>query len=77
MIGIDFRQERQKAGISGHLVCKRAGVCRSRLSDIERGYIRPSDVELEKLHTALIELIGAKEELNRVATKLGCVGLAL
>jgi hypothetical protein len=46
MIRIDLRQERQKAGISGQLVCKRAGICRSRLSDIKRGYVQASQAEV-------------------------------
>jgi predicted transcriptional regulator len=71
MIGSDLRHKRLEMGIAGHLVCTKAGVGRSRLSDIERGYVQPSDVELTRICRALEELISAKTKLAAAAVKVG------
>ena len=71
MIGSTLRQKRLEMGIPGHLVCTKASVGRSRLSDIERGYVRPSDGELTRIRRALEELISAKQKLAAVAAEVG------
>ena len=71
MIASEVRQRRLEMGIPGHLVCAKAGVGRSRLSDIERGYVHPSDGELDRIGRALEELISVKRKLSAVASELG------
>jgi predicted transcriptional regulator len=71
MNGIDLRNRRQHIGIAGHLVCRRAGIGRSRLSDIERGYVQPSQAEVDRIGRALEELARAKEKLEATAAECG------
>ena len=71
MIGSELRHKRVEMGISGHLLCVKAGVGRSRLSDIERGYVQPSDGEVARIGRALEDLISAKRKLSAVASELG------
>jgi transcriptional regulator with XRE-family HTH domain len=69
--GIQLRGKRNAAGIAGSLVCKKAGIARSRLSDIERGYVVPSQVEIARLSVALDELTLAKQKIAAVAAEEG------
>jgi Helix-turn-helix len=69
--GTEIRPARVAEGIPGSLVSQRAGISRSRLSDIERGYVQPSDKELTKIETALHELIEAKRRVSEVASECG------
>ena len=67
----DLRYKRVSHGISGRLLCAKAGIDRSRLSDIERQYVEPSDDELERIEKALGALIQAKEKVVKVAAEVG------
>jgi predicted transcriptional regulator len=71
MSGIEVRNRRLKIGIPGHLLCRRAGIGRSRLSDIERGYVQPSEGEIDRIDRALEELSRAKEKLKAAAAECG------
>jgi transcriptional regulator with XRE-family HTH domain len=71
MIGSELRDKRQRMGISGHLVCSKAGICRSRLSDIERGYVQPRDKEVATIRAVLDDLIAAKRHLAEVVRQHG------
>ena len=62
---------RSKAGISGAVLCRRAQMGRSRLSDIERGYVDASPTELARLDAALNELIQAKRRVCLAAEEAG------
>ena len=66
-----LKAKRSSVGIAGNVLCKKIGIARSRLSDIERGYATASPKELARLNTALDELIQAKSVIDRVATSLG------
>ncbi len=44
-----LKRRRLAAAIPGNLLCGRAGISRTRLSDIERGYVAPSPGELQRL----------------------------
>jgi hypothetical protein len=46
-------------------------MARSRLSDIERGYVTPSDEELARVDVALEDLIRAQSVLRQTAAALG------
>lgn len=66
-----LRQKRATAGIAGAIVCNKVGIARSRLSDIERGYLTAPPEELNRLDRALDELIQAKSFIDRVAASVG------
>jgi transcriptional regulator with XRE-family HTH domain len=69
--GKAIRQRRNEIGIPGHVVCGRAGIGRSRLSDIEREYVQPSMDELARIARALDELALAKQKLTATAQECG------
>jgi transcriptional regulator with XRE-family HTH domain len=71
MTGQQLKQMRVAAGISGRLVCAQARIDRSRLSDIEREYVRPSAAESARLKEAIEELTAAKAKLIALAEKCG------
>ena len=71
MTGSQIRQKRLVAGIPGKLLCARANVDRARLCHIERGYIQPSQAELERLTMALDSLIDAKKLVAETAAQHG------
>ena len=77
MNGSQIREKRTQFGIPGHLVCRKARICRSRLSDIERGYVEPSDAELTRICAALEELGQAKQKLAATAAECGWPVFAL
>ena len=66
-----LRAKRNAAGIAGSILCKKLGIVRSRLSDIERGYVTPEADELARIDVALEELIRAKSVLEETAAVLG------
>jgi len=66
-----LKAKRTGAGIAGNLICRKISMARSRLSDIERGYVTPSPEELGRIAAALDELIEAKSFLDRVAASVG------
>jgi transcriptional regulator with XRE-family HTH domain len=66
-----LKAKRAAAGIAGKILCNRCGIARSRLSDIERGYITASPEELARLHAVLDDLIQAKSFIDRVAASVG------
>ncbi len=57
--------------LSGHMICQVAGISRSRLSDIERGYVQPSIAEMQRLETALNKLLRAKRAMEVTAAEVG------
>jgi transcriptional regulator with XRE-family HTH domain len=71
MTGAEIRSRRVAAGITGALVSRRAKIARSRLSDIERGYVHPGTKEVFAISEALNELISAKRRLSEAAGELG------
>ena len=71
MHGQQIRQRRTAAGIPGSAVSSKAGIHRSRLSEIERGYITPSEEELGRLNRALDALIDARKKVAEVAAEVG------
>lgn len=67
----DLKTKRVAAGIPGSAVCLKAGIARSRLSDIERGYVHPRPEEAIRISAALEELIDAKIRIDAVAAEVG------
>jgi transcriptional regulator with XRE-family HTH domain len=66
-----LKAKRTAAGIAGNIVCKKLGIARSRLSDIERGYVTATDAELARVDAALEDLIRAQSVLRQTAAALG------
>jgi transcriptional regulator with XRE-family HTH domain len=66
-----LRSKRIVAGIAGHVLCKRLGIARSRLSAIERGYVEATPQELTRIDLALDDLIRAKALIQKTATAVG------
>jgi transcriptional regulator with XRE-family HTH domain len=66
-----LRSQRIAAEIPATLLAAKAKVNRCRLSNIERGYVLPTAQELERLQTALEELIEAKAAVDLVAASVG------
>jgi transcriptional regulator with XRE-family HTH domain len=71
MKGSELRVKRVSAGISGAILCFKAGLGRSRLSGIERGIISMAPAEAARIETALNELTHAKRKADEVAMSLG------
>ena len=49
----------------------KARINRSRLSGIERGYVQPTDEELQRLTSAVDQLIDAKAAIQKTAAAVG------
>ena len=71
MDGSILKRRRLAANIPGRLICGRAGIDRARLSDVERGYVTPTDAELDRIRTAIEELAAARQKVERFAQKVG------
>ncbi len=71
MNGRELRRKRMAAGIPGRLLCGKVGIDRSKLSDIERAYVKPSIEEGIRINRAIDDLIKAKEEVAKVAAAVG------
>ena len=71
MSGKELKQLRQSAEISGQIVCSRAGIARSRLSEIERGYVNPAPSEAKRIADAIESLKHAKQRVAAVAAEVG------
>jgi hypothetical protein len=69
--GSTLKSKRIAAGIAGHILCKKLAIARSRLSDIERGYVAATREEIEQMDSTLDDLIRAKAILRQTAAALG------
>ena len=69
--GTTIKAKRVGAGIAGHILCKKLGIARSRLSDIERGYVTPGDKEITRIDATLDDLIRAQSVIRQTAAALG------
>ena len=70
MKGSELRVKRVAAGISGAILCLKAGLGRTRLSGIERGIISMGPAEAARIEAALDELTHAKRKADEVAMSL-------
>jgi transcriptional regulator with XRE-family HTH domain len=69
--GKHLRNLRQQAGLAGYMVCRRSGIGRSRLSDLERGYAEPNESEIDRIENAIKELVEARERVVELAVRVG------
>jgi predicted transcriptional regulator len=67
----ELRSKRIAAEVPATLLAAKAGVNRSRLSSIERGYIEPTAEEMKRLHVSLEQLISAKAVIQQAAASVG------
>jgi transcriptional regulator with XRE-family HTH domain len=67
----ELKLKRLAAGISESVLCAKAGISRSRLSLIERGYVLPGPDEAGRIIEALERLIETKSVIDRVAASMG------
>ncbi len=67
----ELRRKRVSAEIPAIVLASKARVNRSRLSQVECGYITPTNSELTRLAAALDELIRAKAEIQKTAAAFG------
>lgn len=67
----ELRSKRIAAEIPATVLALTAKINRSRLSNIERGYVEPTTSELCRLTRALEELINAKTVIDKVTASVG------
>ena len=77
MDGKGLRARRVAAGISGALLSLKSGISRSRLSDVERGYVELNAEESSRIEKALDGLIEARQKVEQVAAQVGWPMLGL
>lgn len=65
------RQRRLAARVPGRVLCRLSGISRTRLSDLERGYVEPEPEELARLDHALSRLEHARERMRSVGEAIG------
>jgi predicted transcriptional regulator len=71
MHGSDIKMKRREAAIPGAKLCAESGISRSRLSDIERGYVAPRRDEIARICSALDRLTEAKQRIDALALEVG------
>lgn len=71
MTAKSLRAKRAAAGIPGHAVCQRAGIPRSRLSDVEREYVSATPEELRRIDEAIDQILRTKQHLAKLADEAG------
>jgi transcriptional regulator with XRE-family HTH domain len=69
--GATIKSKRIAAGIAGHVLCKKLAIARSRLSDLERGYVTAPPEEFARIDAALDNLIRAKGIIQATAIAAG------
>jgi hypothetical protein len=67
----ELRSKRIAAEIPATLLAAKASINRSRLSNLERGYAKPTEDEMQRLNTALDQLIQAKSVIDRAVASVG------
>jgi transcriptional regulator with XRE-family HTH domain len=69
--GSQLRAKRAAHGISGAAVASKVGTSRSRLSEIECNYLKPSAEELARISLAIDEIIRERQQLAKLAADAG------
>jgi hypothetical protein len=67
----DLKLKRITSGIAGSLVCRTAGIPRSRLSDIEREYVTPDPDELLRISQAIEQISSGRGRIEKLAKEAG------
>jgi transcriptional regulator with XRE-family HTH domain len=74
MSGSTIRGMRTNAGLPGIVVARAAGISRSRLSEIERGYVVIPADELLRIADAIGVLLLAQQAIRKCAVAAGWPG---
>jgi transcriptional regulator with XRE-family HTH domain len=69
-----LRQKRIEKGLAGSLVSGRSGVSRTKLSDIECGYVLPSEDEVSRINAAIEFLADTRKLMEHAAVEAGWPG---
>jgi transcriptional regulator with XRE-family HTH domain len=75
----NLRARRAAEGIPGTAVCRRSGISRAKLSDIEREYVIATTEELERIEAAIEEIVRTRRQVAKFAAQAGLslIGLRL
>jgi predicted transcriptional regulator len=71
MNGMDLKAKRRSAQIPGHILCRKAEITRTKLSEIECGYVIPDELEVSRISAALDDLVQAREKVAAAAKEAG------
>lgn len=69
--GEKLRVKRVLAGIPGHAVCQHAGLYRSKLTSIERGYVTATADEFQRIEAAIDQIVHSRQSIRQIATEKG------
>jgi hypothetical protein len=73
----ELKLKRLAGGISGGVLCAKAGISRSRLSLIERGFVCPGPDEASRINDAVDQLIEAKAVIDRGVPRFPAISILL
>ena len=71
MNGKKLRLKRVAAEITGHAVCQRARIPRSRLSDIENAHVTATPDEIQRIEAAIDDIIATRAQVESMAAAAG------
>jgi len=71
MTAKNIRAKRAAAGIPGYAVCKLARISRAKLSDIERGNVNATPEDLQRIGSAIDQILRTRQHLAKLATEAG------
>ena len=66
-----LRAKRAAAGIPGHAVCQLAAISRAKLSDIERENVIVTPEDLQRIDSAIDQILRTRQHLAKLATEAG------
>jgi transcriptional regulator with XRE-family HTH domain len=74
-----LRARRSAEGIPGVAVCQRSGISRAKLSDIEREHVTATTEELQRIESAIEDIVCARQQVAKFAAQAGLslIGLRL
>ena len=66
-----LRAKRAAAGIPGHAVCQLAAISRAKLSDIERENVIVTPQDLQRIDSAIDQILRTRQHLAKLAIEAG------
>ena len=71
MTAKNLRAKRVAAGIPGQVVCQLTGISRANLSDIERENVIVTPEDLQRIESAIDQILRTRQHLAKLATEAG------
>lgn len=71
MSGPQLRAKRAEGRLDGYTVAGRAGITRTRLSDLERERFKPRPGELQKISDAIDQIAAERKRISELAESHG------